>query len=185
MHKLITVTGVTAVGKDYLLDRSLAHMPHINRRNFGCELGEYLGIDRDLVGATVDRSNLRKAAEEVSKKMASLRPLFLSSHVVQTPDDRINEILPVESILNADSYVVVVAPPELIYERVQKRNELGERASQETSIDQIGCLQDHQLAVVGYVCGALCSQLIILENLPGNTHDNVERLQEIALTIAE
>ena len=184
MHKLINVTGVTAAGKDYLLDRPLARMPHINRRNFGCELGEYLGIDRDLLKTAVDRSELRKAAEEVSKKMASLRPLFLSSHVVQTPDDTIDEILPVELIMHPDSYVVVVAPPELIYERVQERNKLGERASQETSIDQIGRLQDHQLAVVGYVCGALCSQLIILENLPDNTHDNTERLREIALTIA-
>src|SRR3989344_5994622 len=176
MSKLIAVTGVTAVGKDYLLDRSLAQMPHINRRNFGCELGEHLGIDKDSIIATVDRSKLRRATEEVSMKMADLRPLFLSSHVVQTLDDTADEILPVESIMHADSYVVVVAPPELIYERVQKRNELGKRTSEVTSIDQIGRLQKHQLSVVGYICGALCSQLVVLENIPGNTRDNIERL---------
>lgn len=188
MSGLVTVTGVTGVGKDYLMDRALADMPGIHRRNFGTELGSYLGTDRDQLAPADDRTHIRDAVVEVARCMNLLRPLFLSSHVVRSLGAVASaNARAVESIMRPDAYVVVTASPELIHERVAQRNAGGLRGSRERSIDEISELQEFQLSVVQGICTTIGSELIQIDNTPGDTQlrENTGVLRNLAQTITE
>jgi adenylate kinase len=186
MAKLVTVAGVTGVGKDYLLDSSLANMPHIQRRNFGTELGLYLSTNKETLSTVEGHDDVKKAVIEISKKMDLLRPLFLSSHVIRNLGAAANA-MEIESIMRPELYVVVMAPPDLIYERVRCRNAEGRRDSTPRDVGYIDELQKYQLSVVKDVCSVLGSDLVIIENLPGQNElmKNTQVLQKIASTITE
>ena len=181
MSGLVITTGVTGVGKDYLLDRSLVGFPHINRRNFGTELGISMSLDRDSLGLSKDDEAMKARILDVSRKMSLLRPLFLSSHVVTDSSTSFDQVIGVESIIGADSYLVVTASPELICERIVARNRTGERSSVVKTPQQVAELQDYQIDVVRRVCGELGSKLTVIDNASDQTQANVTIIQNIAI----
>ncbi len=185
MSRLVTVTGVTGVGKDYLLDKSLAGIERINRRNFGDELGRQLQTDKDGLASVDSAPDVRQAVASVALRMKELTPLFLSSHVVRSSSDTLQSVLDVEGLMLPDWYVVITAPPEIIIERVQKRNMQGARKSVMKSVDEIDDIQQHQLSIVQQVAHELNCDVLTVVNAPEvDTNSNVETIRQLATRVA-
>jgi adenylate kinase len=83
-----------------------------------------------------------------------------------------------ERILNPSCYVFVTAPPEVIAERVQQRNQKGERKSPELPIAEIESIQQTKLDIMGELTSALDCDLLVLNNVDGELDSNVHVLGE-------
>lgn len=162
---IMAVTGMTGVGKDYLVERA-NRTRGVAVENFGTHMGEELEIDRDLIVGAITQEQLSAAQERVARKLARIQPLILCSHVV-IHDSRTGEYafnINVERILDPRNYVFVTAPPEVIQERVEARNRSGERSSELLSIDQIDDAQQTKLGLVESIAEELGSDLTVMHN---------------------
>lgn len=164
-NRLIGITGVTGVGKDYLVAAANADNK-IRSRNLGTIIGEMLKMDRDAMMGTADFDELRTAQLKAYSMVVSEQPLVVTCHAVREIEKgRLGYDEEMEGIFNPLSYVFVKAPAELINERVQKRNMSGERKSHERSTAQIDEEQSAKLELTRTLADYLSTRLIVLDNI--------------------
>lgn len=164
-NRLIGVTGVTGVGKDYLVTAANADAK-IGTRNLGTLVGEALRMDRDAMMRSAGADEIRRAQLKAYSIVVAEQPLVVTCHAIR-------ELKPgwlaydeeMEDIFNPQSYIFVKAPAELIKERVQARNSSGERRSVELSVNQIDEEQAAKLELTHALTDYLCTRLIVLDNI--------------------
>lgn len=164
-NRLIGITGVTGVGKDYLVAAANAD-DKIRSRNLGTIIGEMLKMDRDAMMGTADFDEIRTAQLKAYSMVVSEQPLVVTCHAIREIEKgRLGYDEEMEGIFNPQSYVFVKAPAELINERVQKRNMSGERKSLERSAAQIDEEQSAKLELTRTLADYLSTRLIVLDNI--------------------
>lgn len=171
-NQAIAVTGMTGVGKDYLIEK--ANADHgLTVVNWGTLLGEELAADRDLMMDSTDPARIRAGQFIVCKRILDLQPVAVTCHTVRPEGSLFAYDFELESAFNPSSYVFVTAPPELIYERVRQRNDRGERKSQEIPVEEIALVQDIKLRAVSELAGKLGCNLLVVENTAETLDQNV------------
>jgi adenylate kinase len=164
-NRLIGVTGVTGVGKDYLVTAANADTK-IGTRNLGTLVGEALKMDRDAMMRDAGADEIRTAQLKAYSIVVAEQPLVVTCHAIRELEPgKLGYDEEMEDMFNPQSYVFVKAPAELIKERVQKRNNSGERKSVEFSVNQIDEEQAAKLELSRSLTDYLCTRLIVLENI--------------------
>lgn len=176
--KAIAVTGMTGVGKDFLVERANAEHG-ITVVNWGTLLGEELREDRDVMMDVTDARRIRVGQFAVCRRILHLQPVAVTCHTVR-PDDQGGFAYDpeLEAAFNPAAYVFVTAPPETIYERVRQRNERGERKSRELSVPEIGEIQATKLSAVHELAGQLGCKMLVVENTDGNVERSVRQISD-------
>jgi adenylate kinase len=177
-NQAVAVTGMTGAGKDYLVERANAHH-NLTVLNWGSLLGIELAADRDLMMDAIDPQRIRRGQFAVCRQILGTQPVVVTCHTVRPQGEDFAYDLELESTFNPLAYVFVAAPPELIHERVRRRNEWGERKSQEIPVAEIARVQDIKLAAVARLAGTLGSGLTIIENANDNLDANVRCMEEV------
>ena len=183
-NRIITVTGVTGVGKDYLVSRAVnGDHPGVKVANFGTLLGEALGMSRDQIARMDDPERLQRAQLLAARRVLGLQPVVLCSHVAPVEADTYS--LETEQAINPKAYVVVTAPPDVIAGRVHRRNLSGERNSPEISIKETARIQTDRLSAVQELSGRLGCEMLVLENIDQDEGlaNNVSQLSQLIGTI--
>lgn len=163
-NRLIGITGVTGVGKDYLVTAANADNK-IRSRNLGTIIGEMLKMDRDAMMRAANYNEIRAAQLKAYSLVVAEQPLVVTCHAVREIEGRLGYDAEMEDIFNPQSYVFVKAPAGLVRERVQKRNMSGERKSVELSVAQIDEEQSAKLELTRKLTDYLCTRLIVLDNI--------------------
>lgn len=176
-NRLIGVTGLTGVGKDYLVTAANADMK-IRTSNLGTVIGEMLSMDRDAMMQSASPEKIRMAQRQAYAKVAAEQPLVVTCHAIRPmADGKLGFDNEMEDIFNPMSYVFVTAPADIIRERVIKRNQTGERKSPEMSVSQIDEEQDEKLERAQELATYLCTRLVVLENTDLHYINNVAVLR--------
>lgn len=183
-NRLIGVTGVTGVGKDYLVTAANADAK-IETRNLGTLVGEALRMDRDAIMRAAGTEELRIAQLKAYSMVVAEQPLVVTCHAIRELEPgRLAYDEEMEDMFNPQSYIFVKAPAELIKERVQARNRSGERKSVELSVNQIDEEQAAKLELTHALADYLCTRLIVLDNIDEAYVGNVAILRsEINLVL--
>lgn len=171
-NQTIAITGMTGVGKDYLIEKANAEHG-LAVVNWGTLLGEELAADRDMMMDNTDPARIRAGQFIVCRRILDLQPVAVTCHTVRPEGDSFAYDLELEAEFNPSSYVFVTAPPELIYERVRQRNERGERKSHELPVGEIARVQDFKLQAVSELAGRLGCSMLVIENTAEALDENV------------
>jgi len=184
-NRLIGVTGVTGVGKDYLVTAANADNK-VAVRNLGTLIGQSLSMDRDAMMRAVSLGRIRAAQMTAYKTVVAEQPLIVTCHAIREMDTgKLGFDEEMEDIFNPSTYVFVRAPAGVIKERVAERNRLGERSSVERSVAQIDEEQEQKLQLTHTLADYLCTRLIILDNVDHAYVGNVAILRsEINMVLA-
>jgi adenylate kinase len=182
-NEIIAVTGMTGVGKDYLVDRA-NHEHGLGVVNLGTLVGEELAADRDLMMDIVEPKRIRAAQFIVYRKVLAMQPQLVTCHAVRPQNEGFAYDLEIERLFNPSCYVFITAPAEVIAERVLQRNQTGERKSPELPIAEIDRVQQIKLDAVGELSQILECDLLVLNNVNEELNENVRRLgQQIGALI--
>jgi adenylate kinase len=174
-NEIVAVTGMTGVGKDYLVDK--ANREHgIGVVNLGTLIGKELATDRDAMMDTVAPARIRAAQFIVYRNVVAMQPQVVTCHAVRPQGEGFGYDMELEQLLNPSSYVFVTAPPEVIAGRVHLRNQNGERRSPELPIEEIARVQQIKLDAMERLTGILGCDLLILNNVNEELDTNVCRL---------
>lgn len=184
-NRLIGITGVTGVGKDYLVTAANADKK-IQVRNLGTLVGEALQMDRDMMMRSANPEEIREAQLSAYKAVVEQQPLVVTCHAIRellSGDFGYDEEM--ERIFNPYSYIFVKAPAEIIRDRVVRRNQSGERKSVELSVAQIEEEQSTKLEMTHELTGYLCTRLIVLDNIDEAYVRNVAVLRNEINAVAD
>jgi adenylate kinase len=176
-NEIVAVTGMTGVGKDYLVDR--ANQRHgIGVVNLGTLIGDELAADRDVMMDTIPPERIRAAQFIVYRRVVAMQPRLVTCHAVRPQGEGFAYDMDLEQLLNPSSYVFVTAPPEVIAERVQRRNQSGERKSPDLPVAEIDRIQQIKLDAVEELTGILGCDLLVFNNVSEELDANVHRLSQ-------
>lgn len=174
-NRIIIVTGMTGVGKDFLVDKAIQDLS-VNKVGWGDMLSEELGVNKDIMMSTVDPDRILEGQFAICHKVLQIQPVVAVCHVVKPENGRYIYNLEIEKLLNPFGYVFIAAPPELIYQRVQMRNLKGKRKSPEISVDEIERIQNIKIEAVKELAVIQGSQMLIVNNTVEELDANVGKL---------
>lgn len=184
-NRIIGVTGLTGVGKDYLVGAANADRK-IETRNLGTMIGSALNLDRDemMEAATPDR--IRAAQLSAYRSVVDLQPVLVTCHAVrEMANGDLGYDREMEQIFNPLTYVFVHAPAELILERTIVRNKRGERKSPVLGVDVIEEEQSRKLELVRELTDDTGSRLVLIDNIDSAYVGNVAIIRsEIELVLS-
>lgn len=184
-NRLIGITGVTGVGKDYLVTAANADKK-IQVRNLGTLVGEALQMDRDMMMRSANPEEIRAAQLSAYKAVVKQQPLVVTCHAIrELPSGDFSYDEEMERIFNPYSYIFVKAPAEIIRDRVVHRNQSGERKSVELSVAQIEEEQSTKLEMTHELTDYLCTRLIVLDNIDEAYVRNVAVLRNEINAVAD
>lgn len=184
-NRLIGITGVTGVGKDYLVTAANADKK-IQVRNLGTLVGEALQMDRDMMMRSANPDEIRAAQLSAYKAVVEQQPLVVTCHAIrELPSGNFGYDQEMERIFNPYSYIFVKAPAEIIRDRVAHRNQSGERKSVELSVAQIEEEQSEKLEMTHELTDYLCTRLIVLDNIDEAYVRNVAVLRNEINVVAD
>lgn len=176
-NEILAVTGVTGVGKDFLVER--ANQPHSAAvANLGTLIGQKLATDRDLMMDEVDPKQLRAAQIAAYQEVVEKQPIVVTCHAIRAQSEGYGYDLEMEQIFNPKSYVFIAAPGEVIARRIQQRNERGERKSTELSAGEIEQIQQVKLTALTELTGKLGCNMLVITNTDENIDVNTTLLSE-------
>lgn len=181
LHSVMYYTGVSASGKDFLLDRAFEDdgiASRVTRLSMGRMMASKLSMDRDTMIKKDGIDSIRDVQAELVPDLISVGPTVMNAHLVS----KYNGVLVVnpqfEIDLRPQQYVVVYSDPELIRQRRIARNGLGQRQS---DIEDEATRDLHQrLAITTSRTLAEYhgSGLTVIYNGDNNTEDNVALLKD-------
>lgn len=188
-NRLITLTGVSGVGKDYLLRKVAEIDPRIGTSvtiyNFGELLFEQISLSnncldsqlttRDDLHQHLTQMEIKQLVEIVVEKIIKHEPALLNTHVVYKQRGSLQINPDINKKLNACWYIYVWSDPEAI---LLRRQETSRKREQESIVD---VTLHQQIAfeatrIMAYVLGAGFKSL---NNKIDNVTENVSIIQEI------
>lgn len=174
-NRIIIATGMTGVGKDFLVDKAIQNLS-VNKVGWGDMLSEELGVNKDIMMSTVDPDRILEGQFAVCHKVLQIQPVVAVCHVVKPENGQYIYNLEIEELLNPFGYVFIAAPPELIYQRVQTRNLKGKRKSPEIPVDEIKRIQNIKIEAVKELAVIQGSKMLIVNNTVEKLDANVDKL---------
>lgn len=184
-NRIITVTGISASGKDYLTGKTLEADPTIkngvNFVNFGTELfnafisdhPEFKESGRDAL-KHLPFEEIERLVQDTVTRIIDLQPVIQSTHVLNKQRGALTINPQSERRMNAADYVFVHSDPTVIYSR-RLQDQAGRNRELE-SIDDIALHQKLALAVVTSLASASESGLIVVDNDPASVMNNIDVL---------
>lgn len=176
MNKILAITGMTGVGKDFLVDRANQGSA-LQKINLGTLIGDILQANRDEMMDLTDAATMRSAQQTVYQKVVTMQPLIVTCHAVRKQENGYGYVYEMEKLLNPMTYVFIAAPANIIAERVHTRNQTGLRKSIELSISQIAELQELKLNAMKELTGRLGCEFMVLNNTTDNLGANIKTLR--------
>lgn len=181
-NRIIIVTGMTAVGKDFLIDRVVENL-QVNKTAWGDMLSDELGVNKDIMMDTVAPEIILDGQFAVCHEVLQMQPVVAVCHVVKPENGQYVYNLEIEKMLNPLGYIFIAAPPELIAQRVHMRNLEGNRKSPETPIDEIERVQDIKLKAIKELASLQNSEMLIVNNVAEELDANVHKLSKLIRTL--
>jgi adenylate kinase len=175
-NKIIAITGVTGVGKDYLVDKANGSLG-FRKLNLGTLISEIVQTDRDQMMSTLDPSVIRAAQFAAYRQAVNMQSLLVTCHAIREQAHGYSYELAMERIFKPSLYVLVTAPPATIADRVHKRNLRSERRSRELSIQEIALLQAATIEAMQELTAILGCKLLIINNLHEAISTNTDVLR--------
>lgn len=183
-NKILVITGVPAVGKDYLLSESkrLGMIPpSVRSFSFGEELFVYLQTlypqvkTRDDIRTLLSQDVIRAAVEGIIFRMIQAQPSMLNTHVVYRQKDSIVTNPDLDKRIHPHSYLFVWSEPDQI---AKWRSLDTSRTRPAESVTNIALHQDIALEVVSVVARHTGASLKTVWNRADNTQENLVLIQE-------
>lgn len=174
-NNIIIVTGLTGVGKDYLIEK-VVHKTGIKIVGWGDLLSSELGINKDIMMEISSAKRISDAQMKVCHKIIAHQPILAICHVVKPEANGYTYNLVIERLLNPILYVFITAPPGIIYQRVDERNKSGKRKSTLHTIEEINEKQNIELAAVRKLSAIQNSEILVLNNVEEDLADNINEL---------
>ena len=171
-NRLVCYTGITGVGKDYLLDKALQEQPEAERfrvLGMGQMMGEESRMDRDSIRGSLDLAQLGAVQQRVLERIKASTPAVLNTHVVFKQNGMLATNPDFERALRPAGYVMVTARPEQIAEWRRRRNESQERKSDEEPVERIAMHQEIAIETVRVIARGLNAQFLPVFNNPNET----------------
>lgn len=176
MNRILAITGMTGVGKDFLVEKANFGMD-MQAINLGTLIGDILRSDRDKMMEVTDATTMYSAQQAAYQKVINMQPAIVMCHAIREQKDGYGYVYEMEKLLNPMAYVFVAAPADIIAERVHARNRMGTRKSAELSIHQIASLQNTKLGAMRELTSRLGCELIVLNNTAENLSNNLAVLR--------
>lgn len=162
-NRIIAITGVTGVGKDYLA-ALITEKYGIGAVNMGTLIAEELAVDRDVMMRVTPPGKLYEAQLAAYHKAAVRQPGLVTCHAVRPGKNGLAYAWELERILNPLTYIFVTAPPEVIFKRVRQRNKNNERKCREVPVEQIRREQEAKLGIMKELSSRLGCSLLVINN---------------------
>lgn len=181
-NKIICYTGVTASGKDFLLESVLGSLDPQNRirtLNMGTLMSTQLGMHRDHLKNALSLQEINDNQLAILPYILNATPVILNTHMIAQYHGMLLINPHFESTLNPDQYIVVASDPEQIRSWRTNRNISGNRLSEVEDINTIDLHQQIVINSVTAIAKHLGSSLSIIHNIPAQTERNVEFLKEL------
>lgn len=184
LNRLVVITGVSASGKNYLLERLTTQgitSDSIKVVNFGEELLNY------LLGGHLDvhsRDDIKKLPQEiitasilaVTSKLVEAQPAVINTHIVYRQNGSITTTPDVDLRLKPITYMYIAAPPDEIVER--RATDTKRKRTLET-VEQINLHQNISIEVVGALANHIGSRLVTICNREDNVQENLLKIDEV------
>jgi adenylate kinase len=176
-REILLVTGVSASGKDYLLNRAKEHEPRLGAEvpivGMGSailsklsQLGE--STDRDRMKHVVTNDVMRGVVRGIVADLVVAHPAaVLNGHITYRQQGELVSNPDIDAEINPAAYAVVVADPNDIVE--WRAADSSRRREPETS-DEIAYHQDFTIQIAERMAVLLGSQCQIIENNPSDTN---------------
>ncbi len=184
-NKIISVTGVSGVGKDFLLRKVLEDeriAERISIFNFGDELFKELKKDNPQIVGKYDIANysqdqVKKSVSCVVGNINRHAPVMLTTQVVYRQGGGFFYNIDNETAINPEAYVYVYADPYEIRDwRIVDRR----RGRKIEDILDIELHQNVGLDVVSVLGGQMGTFVLRMKNSPGKVKENVRILRAMA-----
>lgn len=177
-NNIIAITGMTGVGKDFLLNKA-AKPSAVQMANLGTIISEELGTNRDTMMSEVDSERIRQAQLKAYRRVVETQPIIVTCHTVRPYKRTYSYDLEMERIFSPKLYIFIWAPPHIIAKRVHQRNETGVRRSPEMSVDVIASEQEVKLERVRALTTILGCELLVFNNIDANLDGNIVKLNTL------
>lgn len=180
-NPLLVATGVSVVGKDYLLERTAFSDRAVS---FGSMLAQATGLDRDAVrGSAMTVSALNDLQMRAADLILDGGSSIVNTHVVAKQNGVYVVNFDLEQKLSPAYYVAFVADPRQILEWRAHRNETSPRKSDVESVEQIAFHQAQILSTVNNLSQVLGAGFAVIGNSPENTDVNLAFLNMLSNSV--
>lgn len=183
-NQFLTITGVSACGKDYLLkqatDRTLIS-PQVSLISLGEELFRELQLahpelnTRDDIKRLLTQEQVKAGVHQLCDKLIAAQPAVLNTHVVYRQGDSLTFNPDVERRLNPTGYVYVWADPEQIS---QWRAADPRRNRPVETVDEIALHQELAIEITRTIATFNGADMTTIYNRADNLDQNVETLSQ-------
>ena len=180
LHRIISVSGVTSSGKDYLLGRSGAGTV----LSHGTLIGQALATERDAIRQNGDLAHIRSAVLSTADAVLQAQPAVLNTHIFVKHGGYYMVNLELEQLIRPAFYVAVVGDPQQIFDWRQARNLRGERQSDLESPEEIAFHQNMIVDTLSNLSTLLGSGFVVLHNSPDKTDANAQLLTNLYNSLA-
>lgn len=184
-NKFFIVTGVSASGKDYLLDQLRLHTPRVGREIPVLSFGELLAQktatltqpvnSRDDLKAAMPQSELRKLIDLVIKDLMGKQPAIVNTHVVYNQQGSLQINPQVSTEMNPVQYLFVWSDPDEIAER----RSLGTRKRLVETPDSIFLHQQIAQEVTRLIAAATGAGFTNVYNRTDNIYVNINKISDL------
>lgn len=175
LHRIISVSGVTSSGKDYLLGRSGAGTV----LSHGTLIGQALATERDAIRQNGDLAHIRSAVLSTADAVLQAQPAVLNTHIFVKHGGYYMVNLELEQLIRPAFYVAVVGDPQQIFDWRQARNLRGERQSDLESPEEIAFHQNMIVDTLSNLSTLLGSGFVVLHNSADKTDSNAQLLSNL------
>lgn len=186
-HLFVVITGVSASGKDYLLERLREANPDILNRirivSFGQEI--FRRVSAELTSRddlkTLPPRDVYDLAMQIVREMIASQPAIVNTHLVPEQQGVFTINPRIQRELNPNSYIFVWAEPSQInYWRANRQG----RVNSDKTDSEIDFHQAISLAVSQEYAKSLGASLVTINNYPANTPHNVSVIAQQVQALA-
>ncbi|PIY80115.1 MAG: hypothetical protein COY80_04575 [Candidatus Pacebacteria bacterium CG_4_10_14_0_8_um_filter_42_14] len=186
---IVTVTGISSSGKDYLVNLAAKKEPsliggRVRLFHFGSELTQVVAqnMPHTLSNGRDSLKNLPPAllteyVEETLRKLLGVQPVVQLTHVVVNQQGKLMVNPKSENTTLAKAYLYVWSDPALIYS--WRLAELAKRNRTIESIDDISFHQEIALATTTILSRKLGAGMFVVYNICDDVNENVDQINNI------
>lgn len=176
-RKILLVTGVSASGKDYLLERAKHHEPRLGAEIPIVSMGSAIlseltqlgggSVDRDKMKHAVTNDVMRGVVRSIVSGLVTGHPAaVLNGHITYRQQGKLVSNPDIDTEISPAAYVVVVANPRDI---IEWRAADASRRREPETVDDIAYHQDFTVQTAERTALLLGAQCQIIENNLLNT----------------
>jgi adenylate kinase len=181
LHPVMYYTGVSASGKDFLLDKVFENdtiSTRVTKTSMGRLMAAKLNTDRDSMIKRDGIDSIRDVQAELIPDLLAVSPTVMNAHLVSKYNGLYIVNPQFEMDLKPQQYVVIYSNPELIKQRRIVRNESGGRQSEVEDEETIDLHQRLAINISRTLADYHGAGLTVIYNGITNVDENVELLKD-------